>query len=213
MRRTSHILMMTADNLSGSGSANAEVRKKVFMFITEGSRDLELMLKQEVGVMLQLLEKAGYTVDIATANDQDMTTESMTLAPTISLSGIDIDDYSGVILPCMAPPLFETQFPAEVAELLKVAVAQNKPIAASRGSVVPLAQAGGLVGRGYAFAGPVDTSKHPEFAGGMFLGTGVVRDGNISTSAICPLAAKALEEADKTAELTLSFIASVSESF
>jgi len=213
MRRVQKLLMMAEDNLSGSGSASNEGRKNVFMYITEGSRDLELMLTQEVGVMRQLLEEAGYAVDIATAGNQVMTSESTTLAPTIGLGDIDIDDYSGVILPCMAPPLFEAQIPVEVAELLEAAVARNMPIAASRGSVVPLAQAGGLAGREYAFASPVDTSKHPEFAGGTYLGTGVVRDGNISTSAICPLAARALGEADKTAELTRSLIASLAESF
>jgi len=212
MHRIKETLMSAAEDASGAGSAAGDDAKKVFMYVPDGSRDLELMLAQEVGVMLQVLEEAGYPVDIATADDQAMSSDSMTLAPTKKLADVDIDEYAGVILPCMAPPLFETRIPAEVAELLEEAVARKMPIAASRGSVVALARAGGLKGRKYSFAGPVDTSEHPEFAGGTYLGTGVVRDGNISTSAICPLAAKALGEADKTAELTQSFIACLAES-
>lgn len=212
MHRVGRCLLVAAVLLSGFSFATGEDESKVFMYVTEGSRDLELMLTQEVGVMRQMLEQAGYTVEIATTGDQVMTSESTILAPTISLNDVDIDDYAGVILPCMAPAPGEETTPAEVADLLKAAVAQNKPIAASRGSVVLLAQAGGLAGREYAFASPVDMSKRPEFAGGTFLGTAVVRDGNISTAGICPLAARSLSEEDGTVELTRSFIASLADS-
>ena len=211
MNHLSQCLLLAAVLFLGFVPTHSKDQSKVFMYVTEGSRDLELMLTQEVTVMRQMLEEAGYAVEIATTGDQVMTSESFTLTPTISLQEIDIEDYSGVILPCMAPAPGTSSTPIEVAALLKTAIAQNKPIAASRGSVVALAKAGGLVNRKYGFAGPVNTLERTEFAGGEFLGLGVVRDGNISTAGICPLAAKALGEADGTIELTQNFIASLAK--
>ena len=71
--------------------------------------------------------------------------------------------------------------------------------------------AGGVAERNYAYASPVDTAERPEFTGGSFLGTGVVRDGNVSTAGICPLASRELNMPDGTAELTQSFIDSLAE--
>ena len=211
VRRISRFIMFATILAAGFSNANAENEKRVFMFVTEGSRDLELMLTAEVAVMRRMLEDAGYTVDIGTSGDQTMTSDSMTLQPTVSLAEIDIDRYVGVILPCMAPAS-DSPTPAKVTELLKAAVAQEKPIAASRAAVIPLAEAGGVAGREYAFASPVDTSQRPEFSGGKFLGIGVVRDGNISTAGICPLSAISTGEEDGTVELTRSFIESLAES-
>ncbi|UCH13334.1 MAG: hypothetical protein JSV22_09475, partial [Bacteroidales bacterium] len=39
---------------------------KVLLFITDGSRDLELMLAKEVVVIKEILEKSGLEVRIAT---------------------------------------------------------------------------------------------------------------------------------------------------
>jgi hypothetical protein len=190
--------------------ANAEDSPKVFMFVRDGSRDLELMLSQEVGVMTRMIEDAGYSVDIATTSGEPMTIGTITLTPTISLADVEVNDYVGVILPCMAPERGSTM-PAKVATIIEQAVLQGKPIAASRGSVVELAMAGGIDDRQYAFAAAVDVDKRPEFARGTFLGTGVVRDTNISTSGICPLAARSLDLPDGTVGLTQSFIESLSE--
>ncbi len=192
-------------------AAPAADSQKVFMFVRDGSRDLELMLTKEVGVMRQMIEEAGYSVDIATTSGQPMTIDSITLTPTIKLADVNVSDYAGVILPCMAPERGST-VPEKVAEIMEQAVKQGKPIAASRGSVVELARAGGIDQRQYAFAAEVDVNKRPEFAGGTFLGTDVTRDKNISTSGICPLSAKSLDMPDGTVGLTQSFIDSLSES-
>ncbi|MGI9206032.1 MAG: DJ-1/PfpI family protein [Woeseiaceae bacterium] len=212
MRRMIRGLSIAITLLSVIGIAHAENSSKVFMYVTDGSRDLELMLTEEVGVMQRMLQEAGYTVDIATSDDRIMTAESATLTPTVNLADVNIDDYAGVILPCMAPAPGTAPPPAKVAEILEAAVARNKPIAASRGSVVDLAKAGGIADREYAFASPVDTSERTEFAGGFFRGIGVVRDGNISTAGICPLAARSLGEEDGTVELTQNFIDSLADS-
>ena len=48
-------------------TVHAQEESTVFMFIRDGSRDLDLMLNREVAVMKNMLEDAGYRVDIATA--------------------------------------------------------------------------------------------------------------------------------------------------
>jgi putative intracellular protease/amidase len=212
MRRIIRELAIALMLLSGISTAIGADSSKVLMYVTEGSRDLELMLTEEVGVMQQMLEEAGYSVDIATRGNQSMTSATTTLTPTIKLADVDIDNYAGVILPCMAPDAETEPPPQKVAEILQAAIAQDKPIAASRAAVVPLAQAGGVAGRQYAFASPVDISKRTEFAGGTFSGIGVVRDGNISTAGICPLSARSLGEEDGTIELTRNFIDSLADS-
>ncbi len=85
------------------------------------------------------------------------------------------------------------------------------PVAAARGSIPTLAKAGGINNRKYAFAEKVDTDKRPEFAGGTFMDTGVVRDTNIITSAICPMAARKLNMPDGTEGLTQAFIEALAD--
>ena len=84
-------------------TSNAEDTESVFMFVRDGSRDLDLMLTQEVGVMVQMLRDAGYGVDIATASGEPMQGRTFTLTPTVALEDVELGDYAGVVLPCMAP--------------------------------------------------------------------------------------------------------------
>ena len=101
--------------------------------------------------------------------------------------------------------------PEKVDALVAQAVNSGLPVAAARGSISTLAKAGGINNRKYASGAKVDTGKHPEFAGGTFIGTGVVRDANISTSGICPLAARDLDMADGTEGLTQAFIEALAD--
>ena len=211
MRRLVAIILLAAALLPLTTSVViAEESQKVFMFVREGSRDLNLMLKDEVNVMRQMLENAGYVVDIATPADEPMVAESVTLMPTVKLTDVNVSDYAGVILPCMAPAA-GSPIPAKVDDIAEQAVAMGMPFAASRGSIVTLAKAGGLDNREYGFAAQVDVAKRPEFANGTFLGTGVVRDGNISTAGICPLSSRSQKLPDGTVGLTQSFIESLNE--
>jgi len=212
MHRLPTLVLIAAALLpSSSGIAYADDSQRVFMYVRDGSRDLNLMLTEEVGVMRKMLEDAGYVVDIATPADEPMVAETVTLAPTVKLDEVDIANYAGVILPCMAPAAGHS-VPAQVDAIAEQAVALGKPFAASRGSVVTLARAGGITDREYAFAAAVDSVERPEFAGGTFLGTGVVRDGNINTAGICPLASRSLDLPDGTVGLTQSFIRSLRDS-
>lgn len=197
--------------VAAAGWSQARDAETVLMYVADGSRDLELMLTEEVQVMQQMLQAAGYRVDIATAADKTMSSASITLVPTVKLADIGSHDYAGVILPCMAPAPGAETTPAEIHDLLLETLAVGKPVAASRAAVVPLAKAGGVTGRDYGFASPVDTTARPEFAGGNFLGTGVHRDGNVSTAGICPLSARSMGKADGTVELTRNFIASLDD--
>jgi len=181
------------------------------MFVTEGSRDLDLMLEQEVGVMRRMLEEAGYRVDIATTGDAPLVGEQFALEPTVALADVEVGRYAGVVLPCMAPAP-GTATPAAVDEIVRKALAAGKPVAASRGSVATLARAGGLAGRDFAYASPVDPARRPEFAGGRYQGTGTVRAGQVSTTGICPLAARETGAADGTASLMENFIGSLADS-
>ena len=211
MRRLLAVLTIAIALPAGISSAVADDSSAVFMFVRDGSRDLDLMLREEVGVMRQMLENAGYTVDIATASGKPMAADSTTLTPTVRLEDVDLAQYAGVVLPCMAPAR-GFGVPDEVTALTREALELGLPIAASRGSVETLAQAGGLIDRRYAFASAVDVTERPEFQGGDFQGIGVVRDGNVSTAGICPLAARSLGEPDGTADLMVQFIASLRDS-
>ena len=191
-------------------TASAEDEATVLMYVRDGSRDLDRMLVQEVGVMQRMLEDAGYQVALSTPGDEPLATDDRALAPTVKLADVQIDDYAGIILPCMAPAGGHAM-PARVDALVADAVERDLPIAASRGSVSALARAGALVGRDFAYAGPVSPTERPEFAGGNFVGTGVVRDGLISTGGICPLAARSTGEPDGTFELMNEFIAALNE--
>lgn len=209
-----HLLMklsvLLASVLAAAPIALADDGGRVFLFVRDGSRDLDRMLTQEVGVMRAMLEDAGYAVDVATADGEAMVGDRATLAPNVNLDEVDIADYDGLVLPCMAPAAGHP-VPARVGEIVAQASRLGLPIAASRGSVTTLARAGALNQRRFAFAGPVDTAERPEFAGGTYTGTGVERDGTISTAGICPLAAHELGEPDGTAELMRTFLASLAE--
>lgn len=200
------LISVVASLLSASGGAQEP--QKVLMFVQDGSRDLHLMLTEEVGVMKAMIEQAGYEVEVATAAGAPMRAGDAVLEPDLKLGDVEASRYAGFILPCMAPAP-GTPVPPEAIALLERAVASGKPIAVSRASVGVLGQAGGLVGKEYTYASEVDVDARPEFRGETYRGTGVQRDGNISTAGICPLAARGLDQPDGTAELTQSFIDSL----
>lgn len=177
----------------------------VLMVVPDGSRDLELMLREEVGVMRAMLSEAGFAVAVATATDLPLMAGNEQLAPTVQLADVDVADYAGILLPCMAPAPGTPQPPA-IDALVRGAHEAGIPLAASRGSVAFLARAGALEGRAYAYASRVDPVERPAFAGAEYLGTTVASSDGVSTAGICPLAARSLDEPDGTATLTRAFL-------
>jgi putative intracellular protease/amidase len=185
--------------------AYAQNAPKVLLFMrnAQKSGDLEYMLKKEVGVMKDTLEKSGYKVIVATLDGSSFTAGSTTVKADIKLADAKVAEYTGFILPCLAVPSYPA--PPEVSPdataLVKNAVSAGKPVAAQTGSLWTLAEAGLLKGKKYAYA---FEEKSPYFAGATFAGTGVVRDGLIITSGICPYMALKTKDKDGTEPLALA---------
>lgn len=178
---------------------------KVLMFIQDNSMDLGFMLTNEVGKMKQILEKSGLDVVIASISGEVMKAASVTVTPDIKLSKVNINDYSGFIFPCMA--VNDTIVTSEEKSFVKKVVNEGKPIAAQNGGVLILASAGVLNGKKYALEG--EFKGLPEFKSAIYIGTGVVRDGNIITSGTCPMMAKETGRKDGTEELTQKLVQAI----
>ena len=190
--------------LAVSAPGMARQQGKVLMIVSEArSSDLELMLAKEVGVMRSLLQKAGFEVVVATASKQPLTAGTERLTPDLKLGDVRVADYIGFILPCMATS--GAPLPPDGAALLKEVVATGQPVAAQTGAVVLLAKAGGLSGKKYAIAKNwVD--RYPELKDGVHSGEGIVQDGRIITSGLCPYMARERGSADGTSRLTEALI-------
>ena len=181
---------------------------KVLLIVKDGtSADLEFMLTQEVGVMKTMLEDAGFRVVVGSPSGQPLVGEETTVAPDLKLADADMADFSGIIMPCMALAS-EPDLP-EAGRLVREAVASGKPVAAQLGSVVTLARAGVLEGKKFAYADEW-VGDVPELEGMDHEGQGVVEDGPVITSGICPFAAQTLEVEDTTPALTKALIAQLS---
>ena len=188
--------------------AHAESGSKALLMPREGnSRDTELMLTKEVGVMTSMLKKAGFQVVVATVSGQPIVAPTTTLEPDLKLADVKIADYVGFIMPCMAVGLWPGPPVApEAVAIVKQAVAKGKPVAAQLGSVIILAEAGVLKGKQYAFfTDPL--SRDARFEGAIYSDNTIVKDGNIITSCCCPYMATMWGYPDETASLTQTLIA------
>jgi putative intracellular protease/amidase len=167
---------------------------KVLMIPREGySQDLDLMISMEVGVMTRLLNSAGYTVDIATTSGYPIVGPTQRIAGLVRLQDVNVDNYVGVIMPCMAVGLFPGPPVApEAIAVVKKALNDGKHVAAELGAINVLAEAGVLKGKRYAyFRDPLKTDRQwtstdPRFAGAVYNGMGIVHDGEIITCGVCP---------------------------
>lgn len=189
--------------------ANDTPRVLLFMRNAQSSGDLEYMLKKEVGVMKNTLEKSGYRVVIATLDGSSFTAGSMTVKADIKLADVNVADYAGFILPCLAVPSYpEPEVSPEIIALVQGAISVGRPVAAQTGSLWTLAKAGLLKGKKYAYA---FAEKSPHFAGATFAGAGVVRDGLVITSGICPYMELKAKMKDGPEELALALADAMKE--
>ncbi|MFX0198909.1 MAG: DJ-1/PfpI family protein [Candidatus Hodarchaeota archaeon] len=189
----------------------SQERPKVLLIVREGSSvDKELMLTQEVGVMLTILSEAGFQVVVGTESGSPLTSETVNLKPDLTLDEVNIDEYEGVIMPCMGIS-FRDPAPPKSIELVKQAVANGLPIAAQVSSLSILAEAKILLGK--KFASPYDFAAQGDtrYDGAQYIGRGVVQDGNIITSGTCPFMAKTRGLPDGTPELTKLLIQLISK--
>jgi putative intracellular protease/amidase len=183
---------------------------KVLLFVTDGSRDLELMLTREVLAMKDLLEKSNLEVDIATLTGERISVDTVVVIPDFKLVNVNVSEYEGYMFPCMAPPWDKIYEPNnEVVSFIKEAYQEGKPMASQTLSVADFAKAGILVNRKYAFTIDPDLDEYPEFQGGIYSGEGVIQDGLIITSGTCPWKTREYGKPDGTPKLTELFIQAV----
>ncbi len=176
-------------------------RLKVLVIVKENSSELEFMLTKEVAVITDTLEQSGFEAVVASASGQPMVTAATTLTPDLKLKDVKVVDYAGFIIPCMMAP----EVP-NVAAIVKEAVAEGKPVAAQVSSVLILAEAGVLSGKKYAFITEERAAEHSTLKDAMYGGHGVVQDGKIITSGVCPVGAKRRGLQDGTTKMTETLI-------
>lgn len=196
-------LLILGIAFSSISELHSQESNKVLLFIRDGSMDLEYMLKKEVGIMKETIEAAGFKVEIATLSGEPISAGSMNLKPDLKISDVSVQHYEGFILPCMAVNDAQSQPSEEAVTMIKAAAAAGKPVAAQLGSIRTLAKAGLLKGKKYASVLEFDD---PYFEGSVRSGTGILRDGNIITSGVCPYMAKEREIEDGTQELVSTLI-------
>jgi putative intracellular protease/amidase len=211
------IISFSSHSIMGPTETFGQSGRKVLMIPREGySRDLDLMIKMEVGVMSLLLKNAGLEVDIATTSGQPILGPTQKIEKVLRLADIKLNDYVGVIMPCMAVGAFPwPPVSIETIAIVKRALTEGKSVAASTFSVIILAEAGVLKGKKYAFArDPLKTDENwkltdPRFIDAIYSGPGVVQDGKIITSGACPFMERGWGLQSRTVELTQTFIAAV----
>jgi len=202
---------------TGTTESFGQNSRKVLMIPREGySTDLDLVIKMEVGVMTTLLKNAGFEVDIATTSGQPILGPTQKIEKVLRLAEINLDNYVGVIMPCMAVGMYPgPPVSHEAVSIVQKTLADGKPVAAASNSTIILADAGVLKGKKYAYYDdPLKTSQtrtrtDPRFKGAIYSGPGVVQDGKIITSGVCPVLASRHGMQDGTVELTQKFIASI----
>ena len=201
--------LLIAAILSTVALAYAKDTPKALLFMRSGSGDLEYMLKNEVMIMKDALERSGFKVVVATLDGSDFSAGAITMKADIKLAEAKEADYAGFILPCMMVASYpEPEISKEAINLVREAIAAGKPVAAQTGSLWTLAKAGVLKGKKYAYA---FAEKSPLFEGAVFGGTGVVRDGLILTSGLCPHMARTLKTNDGTEPLALALAEAMKE--
>jgi putative intracellular protease/amidase len=157
--------------------------------------------------MKDTLERSSFKVVIATLDGSDFSAGSTTVKADIKLAEAKATDYAGFLLPCMMVASYpEPEVAQDAINLVREAVAAGKSVAAQTGSLWMQAKAGLLKGKKYAYP---FAEKSPRFEGAVFGGTGVVRDGLIVTSGLCPHMARTLKTGDGTESLALALVQAI----
>lgn len=198
MKRTMGSLFVTLLSFwSFASPLQSQDAPKALLFIRGGSADWEFMLSREAGVIHRVLQEAGIEVDVATASGDPISAGSINFTPDLRLRDVVITDYSAFVLPCMAAGTYVA--PGAVV-MVREAAAAGKLVAAEYNSAFTLAEAGLLKGKKYALGAEVDPARYPGFEEAVYSGSGVVQDGNLITSGICPYMARQRGVPDQTEE-------------
>ena len=143
---------------------------------------LGFVVEKEAGTITVMLQKAGYQVDIASPTGQRWGTSAAGLQPNRKLADVRVADYKAIVIPCLA--IESTDVHPDLASVIKAAAAGGTLLASQTGGVTMVAKTGVLAGKKYA---TIDVTEAPEqFMKGIYAGAGIVKDGTIITSGICP---------------------------
>jgi putative intracellular protease/amidase len=174
---------------------------KVLIMLSDFSDySVDYFLTNEVGVMVDMLSKAGFKVVTASDTGQLLGSKT-TLQPDMKIADVKVEEYVGFIIPCMSRPITQVYAPEDIA-VIKKAVAQGKLVAAQMGGIYVLDKAGVLQGKQIAIL----EENNVDFPDAIYKGEGVVQDGNIITGGICPYMAMVTGKKDTTIDLTQKFI-------
>ena len=204
------VILVVTGVISLESEVYGQSAKKVLMFLRDGeSYDLDLMLKMEVGTMTMLLKKAGFQVDVASSSGQPFAGPHEKIENVMRLSEIKLDDYMGIIIPCLN--IMKGTVTPEAVAVIKKALADGKPVAAAMSAITILAGAELLKGKKYAFIDDPLKRQNPDlrFADAIYSGRAPVQDGKIITSGGCPASERYLGVQNRTLELTQTFIAAI----
>jgi putative intracellular protease/amidase len=188
-------------------------KPKMLLFMRDAgpkAGDLEYMLEREVFVMIAALEESGFAVVVATLDGEDVVAGDQSLECDIKLENAKIENYAGFMLPCLSAPSYPAPpyVAPEAEKMVKDAVAAGKPVAAQVGSVWTLAKAGVLKGKEFAYT---LRETHSYFNEAIWKGDGVVRDGLVMTSGICPWVELKMGGKEHSEELALTLAEAMKE--
>ena len=185
---------------------------KVLLVPREGGHYEDYVIIEEPVVMKAMLEQAGFKVIVATISGANVEGQNYNLNTDKKLSDVNVKDYAGIIMACMAVGQSEWHARPDEISLVQEAVAHDILIAAQQGSVIILAEAGVLAGKKYSYGeygGMPYINK--SFDDAIYSGTDVVQDGNIITSSYNPWFTKTKQLVHGTFDLTDRFIEAIKE--
>jgi hypothetical protein len=166
---------------------HAEGPSRVLLIAREKSEDMEFWLTREVAVFIKLLNEAGYEVLVADQSGDPIIAGKSRLHVDLRLADAQIDDFAGIIVPCIGAGYMPGNAPEAGVSLLIRADAAGKPIAAQHSDEM-LRPAGLYMKRKVA------------------VGPGAVRDGNLITSYNCPYNANANGKPEDAPMLIARFV-------
>ena len=175
---------------------------RVLIIVRESSDNMTMMIDNEVKPIQTTIKAAGFGVEIASETKALLGSGKSTLQPGLALSEVNLDNYVGIVVPCMAAGGTPKAMPSLAIAIIKSANARGLPIAAQQSGVELLAKAGVLVGKNYAIA--EDSANL--VPSGNYRGIGVVVDGKIVTSGTCPFLHAEMGLKDGTSEMMQNFI-------
>ena len=198
----------TAAPAADEGEKLQQAPRPVLLVAHESSEDMKLMLTEEVGVMRDLLEKAGYKVVVASEHGTPIAGDASTvLKSDLKLADVTVDDYARSS---------SRVWPVTWIECRRLARSRLRRRLSRRGFRLRLrsgaSSCSGMpaCSRGKHFAMFGEMKR--VVSDGIWDGEGVVQDGKIITSGICPYVKRETGRPDGTAELMQKLIAELTGS-